>query len=436
MKNRRRNRILMLVENAYPADSRVRGEAMTLVQAGYRVTVIALRKTGQATREVIDGVQVFRIPRLRLVKTHAQLAASRCGRLLARLLSLSGYFGEYFYFTLACWARSLSLLFQEGFDVVHTHNPPDTLFIVGTFYRLLGKKFVFDHHDVSPELYLSRFGTRGGFLYRTLMIVERLSFFCAHMVISTNKSYRRIAITRGGKKPEQVFVVRNGPDLQRVKLRAPDEKLRRKAPHILGYVGALNPQDGVDYLLRALQQLIHQLGRKDFFCMIIGSGDALTDLKEMAQQLGIGRHVWFTGFIPDEEMLRYLSTADICVDPDPASPLNNVSTWIKIMEYMALGKPIVSFDLPETRVSAGHAALFVPPNDTLAFARAIERMMDDPQLRERMGAEGLRRVHEELSWEKVSPNLLHAYQYLQPGSRQARAAAHHPATANPLKKDV
>jgi glycosyltransferase involved in cell wall biosynthesis len=251
---------------------------------------------------------------------------------------------------------------------------------------------------------------------RALSFCEQASVRVADVVIATNESYRAIDMERNGKDGSKVFVVRNGPDLARVRLTEPDRDLRAKGRIVLAYVGAINPQDGVDYLVRSLGHLRHDLKRTDFYCVVIGHGDSLEESKSLARQLGLDNFVWFTGFIPDDDMVRYLSTADICLDPNPSSPLNDVSTWIKVMEYMALGKPVVSFDLKETRVSAGDAALYVTPNDEVAFAQAIGRLMDDESLRRSMGDAGRRRVMECLSWAVTSENLVEAYRTVLPGS--------------------
>jgi glycosyltransferase involved in cell wall biosynthesis len=214
-------------------------------------------------------------------------------------------------------------------------------------------------------------------------------------------------------KPERVFVVRNGPDLNKVHPVAPDERLKSLNKRIIGYVGMMNPQDGVDYLLRSLSHLVYELGRNDFYCVIIGKGESLEYLKSLAFELEIEDYVWFTGFIPNKDKLRYLSTAEICVDPDPSSPLNDVSTWIKIMEYMALGKPIVTFDLKETRYTAQDAAVYVPPNDVRIFAEEIAKLMDSPAERKRIGDFGYKRVSNGLAWQHVSRNLILAYESLR-----------------------
>ena len=332
--------------------------------------------------------------------------------LLGKLKAVVGYFTEYAYFTTACLVLSLYVSVKEGFDVIHAHNPPDTLFVVGAVHKLFGKKFVFDHHDLSPELYRSRFQTTSSFVSGVLGVLERMSLRLADVAIATNESYRAIDIERNHVDPKRVFIVRNGPNLKRVKLVEPDQALKSNGRAVFGYVGAMNPQDGVDYLLRALRYLACDLGRTDFYCVLVGDGDSLDDLKSLAVDLGIADRVLFTGFISDEEMLRYLSTADICLDPNPSSPLNDVSTWIKVMEYMALAKPVVSFDLKETRISAADAALYATPNDEAAFARAIVRLMDDPVKRRDMGDYGRARVINDLSWHVTSRNLLAAYAFL------------------------
>jgi glycosyltransferase involved in cell wall biosynthesis len=278
---------------------------------------------------------------------------------------------------------------------------------------LFGKRFVFDHHDLSPELYRSRFGTNAsGWVSHVLQLLEAGSVRLASVVIATNSSYRDIDVQRHSIDPSKIFIVRNGPDLKRVRLVEPDERLRAMGRTILGYVGAMNPQDGVDYLLRAVHYLLNDLKRSDFYCVLIGEGDSKPELEALARALGLDDHVWFTGFVSDEQMIRYLSTADICLDPNPSSPLNDVSTWIKVMEYMALGKPVVSFDLKETRTSAREAAVYVQPNDEAAFGKAVLDLMNDPARRIRMGEAGQSRVQRELNWSITSRNLLSAYNYL------------------------
>ena len=402
----------MLVENEFPRDTRVRNEAFTLASKGLQVSVVALRGAGEKPRESLNGVTVYRIPRFTVFTKLRDAKRSRLAALANKVAVFVGYVAEYVYFTAGCLILSCYVAVKDGFDVVHAHNPPDTLFIVGAFHKLFGKKFVFDHHDLSPELYQSRYATPSGLVSRGLALCEKASVKIADVVIATNDSYREIDIRRNGVEPSKVFIVRNGPDLARVRLTDPDPSLRGKARVVLGYLGAMNPQDGVDYMLRALRHLRYRLMRFDFYCVAIGNGDSFEALKSLAVDLGLEDCLTFTGFISDTNMVRFLSTVDICLDPNPSSPLNDVSTWIKVMEYMALGKPVVSFDLKETRVSAAGAALYVKPNDEAEFAGAIARLMDDPAERARMGEVGRTRVHNELGWHVTSKNLLDAYEFL------------------------
>ncbi|HYT60351.1 MAG TPA: glycosyltransferase family 4 protein [Haliangiales bacterium] len=403
----------MFVENSFPNDTRVKNECDALTEAGYSIAVVSLRKKGQARSEVVDGVQVYRIPRLELFQKTLCENPTLAQRVWIKLKSLFGYLSEYAYFTSACFAMSLYVAVRHGFDVIHAHNPPDTLFLVALPYKLFGKKYIFDHHDLCPELYRSRYGARNDFLARALQLVEWGNLKLANATIATNESYKQIQIQRGGRKAETVFVVRNGPNRTRMAVSPPSQRLRQMNRTILCYIGSLNPQDGVDYLLRSLNHLLTDLKRQDFYCVIIGSGDSLQDLRELAQELKLDGHVELTGYISDKELQEYLAAADICVDPDPSSPLNDVSTWIKVMEYMACGKPIVSYDLKETRYSAQDAGLFVPCNDELAFAKGVAKLMDEPGLREKMGKFGRERVEKELQWSVVSKNLLAAYQSLR-----------------------
>jgi glycosyltransferase involved in cell wall biosynthesis len=314
-----------------------------------------------------------------------------------------------FFLSLIVWVR-------EGFDVVHAHNPPDTMFLIGRFYSLFGKKFVFDHHDVAPEMYGARYGASARPLVRRLLgYLERLTFQSADHVIATNESHRSIAIERGGVTPDAVTIVRNGPEAGRMYPTDPDPYLRSRAGTILAYVGIMGPQDGVDYLLRAIRHLVKDLGREDVFCVIIGRGDAVPALKELAESLGITDKVWFTGWISLDDLPRYLSAADICVDPDPSNRYNDLCTMIKMMEYMVMGKPIVAFDLPEHRVSARDAAVYAQANDERDFARRIEELMDDPKRRRSMGEIGRERVRSDLAWEHQERNLLAAYEALTIG---------------------
>ncbi|MEQ1907420.1 MAG: glycosyltransferase family 4 protein [Vicinamibacterales bacterium] len=392
-------RVLMLLENnPYPQDPRVRNEAETLAAAGYEVSVIAPASPRQPWRERVGNVEVRRYPPPRPVP----------GAL--------GYVWEYGYSLLAVWVLSLGVWLSRGVDVVHAHNPPDVFFVIGGMFRLFGKKFVFDHHDLAPEMYTAKFGARARpLLVRLLVLCERMSCRLAHSVIATNESYRAMEMQRSALPADRITVVRNGPDLKRLVPVEPDQALRAKASIVFAYVGTLGVQDGVDYFLRALKHLEVDLHRTDWYCIIIGRGDALQDLMSLTSQLGLDSHILFTGpagLIPDADLIRYLSTADICVDPDPSNPFNDRSTMLKIMEYMALGKPTVAFDLPEHRRTAGEAAVYVTPNDELAFAHALAALMDDPLRRQEMGRVGRERVETVLAWSHSAHHLLESYRRL------------------------
>jgi glycosyltransferase involved in cell wall biosynthesis len=390
------SRVLMLLENnPYPQDGRVRREAATLASAGYQVSIISPKRTGQPWRETVNDVSTYRFP-----------APPEANGFL-------GYLREYGYAMAATFILSWLVFFREGFDIIHAHNPPDTFVFIAAFYKLLGKRFVFDHHDLSPEMYYARFGGGGNRLvHQVLVWLEKLSCKLADHVIATNQSYRMIEMKRGGVPEERITIVRNGPDLKRVRPVEPDPALRKKGKTIIGYVGVMGFQDGIDYFLRALHHLANDLERTDFFCILIGRGDAWASMRILATQLNLDGYVWFTGRVSDADLIRYLSTADICVDPDPSNDFNDRCTMIKMTEYMALGKPIVAFDLPEHRFTAQDAAVYARPNNELDFARQIARLMDNPEQRQKMGQIGRGRIETELAWIHQEQYLLKAYEAL------------------------
>ncbi|MFJ8811668.1 glycosyltransferase family 4 protein [Amycolatopsis thermoflava] len=382
---------LILVENlSVPFDRRVWQESTTLRDAGWEVHVICPQGTKRDTEPeaVIDGVRIHRYP----------LTAATGGP--------AGYLQEY---GSALW-HTFRLARKIGpVDVVHACNPPDLLFLVARMLKRRGAKFVFDQHDLVPELYLSRFDRGKDLLYRGVCALERATYRAADVVIATNESYRDVALTRGGKRPEDVFVVRSAPVVDRFRQVPPEPELKRGKPNMLCYLGVMGPQDGVDYALRALAKLRDDLGRTDWHAVFVGSGDAFDAMVALSEDLQLDDQVEFTGRIPDADLVRCLSTADVCLAPDPLNPLNDVSTMNKIMEYMAMSRPIVSFDLREARVSAGGAAVYAPANDELEFAKLTARLMDDPAERKRMGELGAERVAGPLSWANSAKALLAAY---------------------------
>jgi glycosyltransferase involved in cell wall biosynthesis len=292
---------------------------------------------------------------------------------------------------------------------VHACNPPDLLFLVALMLKRRGARFIFDQHDLVPELYLSRFDRGKDLLYRGVCALERWTYRAADVVIATNESYRDVALSRGGKRPSEVFVVRSAPAVERFRQVPAEPELKRGKPHLLCYLGVMGPQDGVDYALRSLAAMRDDLGRTDWHAVLVGAGDTFDAMVELCRRLGLSGQVEFTGRIPDADLVRYLSTADVCLAPDPLNPLNDVSTMNKIMEYMAMSRPIVSFDLREARVSAGGAAVYAPANDELEFAKLIARLLDDPDERSRMGRIGQSRISGPLSWQNSREALITAY---------------------------
>jgi glycosyltransferase involved in cell wall biosynthesis len=389
-------RVLILVENLpSPFDRRVWQEATTLRDAGYEVSIICPTGKGyEKPYEVIDSIHIWRYA----------LPFEADGAL--------GYAFEYLAAIFHSFRLSFKVLRARGFDAIHACNPPDLLFLVGGFFKLLfGKKFLFDHHDISPELYLAKFGRRD-FLWRLTNWLEWLSFKTASVVVATNESYKRVAIERGGKAPSSVFVVRSGPMLERLRILPPKVDLKHGRRYLVGYVGVMGKQEGIDYLLQAASHIVRDVGRTDIHFGLVGGGTSLEEMKRLAAKLGIADYVTFTGRVPDQELLEMLNTADVCVNPDVANEMNDKSTMNKIMEYMALGKPVVQFDLAEGRFSAGDASLYAAKNDAQDFARKIVQLLDDAPLRRRMGELGRDRVVNVLEWKHEAPKLLEAYRTL------------------------
>lgn len=394
-----KKKILIIVENLpVPYDRRVWLEATSLVEAGFHVSVISPRRKGDVPHAMIDGVHVYR---------YKMYPPTR--GLLSYLWELSYCWVMTFWLSLIVWRH-------EGIDVIHACNPPDTYWLLGRFYKMFGKKYVFDHHDLNPELYESRFGKRG-WIHRVLLWLEKQQFRTADRVIATNESYRRVAIERGGVPPDRVVVVRSGPDLNRFRRVTPNESLKRGKRFLAVYLGVMGPQDGVDYLIRAVEHVVHTFGRQDIQFVLVGDGDVKNDLEAMTHEKGLDEWVYFTGFQFGEELLEILSTADIAVAPDPKSPFNDVSTMNKVIEFMAMGLPIVSFDLKETRYSAGEAAVYATPNDEREFARCIIELLDNPDRRQQMGEYGLQRVREHLAWEHSRKVLVQLYTELLCGKQ-------------------
>ncbi len=405
LRERPPRRVLVLVENLpSPFDRRVWQEAATLRDAGYLVSIICPTGRGCERKfEAIDGIHIYRYD--------PPFEAS----------GAAGYALEYAVALAWTFALAWRVLLTRGFDVIHACNPPDLFFLIGGFFKLFGKKFLFDHHDLNPELYEAKFGRRD-FLHRLMLKLEYWTFCTADVSIATNESYRRIAIGRGRMPPERVFVVRSGPSLKRLKILPPDKRLKRGRRYLVGYVGVMGKQEGIDYLLRAAHHIVFDLERTDVHFGLVGGGTSLEEMKALAQELDVADYVTFTGRVPDGEMLAILNTAEVCVNPDVANEMNDKSTMNKIMEYMALGKPIVQFDLAEGRHSAQRASLYARKNDAADLAAKIVELLDDPVRRAEMGEFGRRRVESELEWRHETPKLLAAYEALWSHARVSPAA--------------
>ena len=389
-------RVLMLIENeTFPWDRRMRHLGTALQQAGYEVRVICPKgdDRGRENFEVFQGVHVYRYP------------------VIWQGGGGVGYLLEYSWALLCTAVLSFYLWLRHGFDIIHSANPPDIFFLLAWPYKLLGKKYVFDEHDVCPELYDSKFGKKGLF-YRALLFMQKMSYRAANLVISTNQSYQDIARERGKVPEERLAIVRNGVDTSYFHRTKPRTELKEKFPYMALYLGVMGRQDGVDRVVRAAHELVHTYRRKDVLFVMIGKGECWADLQALAKELKVDGFMRFTGRIPDELLVDYLSTADICLAPDPPDKMNQLSTMTKILEYMAFQKPIVSFDLLESRRSAADAAVYIEKEDPELFAQAINQLLNDPSRREQMGRVGQERTLNVIGWNRSREALLESYSRL------------------------
>ncbi len=385
-------KILIIVENLpVQFDTRVWQEATTLVENGYTVSVICPMDKGYDREyEKLSGVHIFRHP----VPVEGR--------------GVFGYIREYSS-ALYHEMRLAKKIYKEiGFDVIHGCNPPDDIYMVARRFRKRGVKYVFDHHDICPELFEAKFGKKG-LLYRSQTWLERQTYQNCTFAFVTNESYKKIAIERGGMAPEKVYVLRSGPKLERLKIQPPKPELKGGRKYMVGYLGVIGKQEGIQYLLEAARYIREEMKRDDICYGIVGGGTSQQELQELSTQMGLSDIVTFTGRAPDDVMLDYLNTADICVNPDEYNPMNDKSTMNKVLEYMALGKPIVQFDLTEGRYSAQEASLYARPNDSVDMAEKITALLDDADMRRRMSEYGRKRIVEELAWEHTSKALLKGY---------------------------
>jgi glycosyltransferase involved in cell wall biosynthesis len=392
-------RVLIIVQNLpVPFDRRVWLECQALVAAGYRVAVVCPKGKGDPGYAVIDTVELYKY------------------RPYAPGGSKAGFIAEYMYSFLATAWQTLKARRKGRFAVLQACNPPDIFWPIALMLRWVDRtKFVFDHHDLCPELFRSRFPDGPGLAYRGLLALEGRTHRTADHVISTNDSYREIAIRRSGKAPRDVTVVRTGPDPTKLKRGPQDAQLRRGRPHLAAYIGVMGPQDGVDIVVRAADIVVHEMHREDIAFTLIGSGDCFDELVALRDELKLNGHVEFTGRAPDDLVKKIMSTADVGLSPDPKNPLNDLSTMNKTMEYMAFELPVVAFDLRETRVSAGSAAVYVTPNDVREYAQAIVDLMDDPAVRAQLAKVGRERAEDELAWSHQERAYVGVYERLTGG---------------------
>lgn len=392
----KKRKVLIIVENlSVPFDRRVWRECMALIDAGYQVSVISPKglTADGSKRETVHGVSIYRY----------RIYQSRGG--------LFSYFVEYLVALIMSAWLAIVVFFREGFDVIQICNPPDLLVLVALPFKVLGKKIVFDQHDLSPEIYeMHSGGAKGKLVIGILRFFERLTYACSNVVIVVNECCRKIAVGRGGKKPEDIFIVRNAPTVESFKSARPDHTLKFGAKYLLSYVGMMGPQEGIDILLRGLRHLEIGHQRKDFHVLIMGNGTVFEAMKQYATELGVDQRITFTGHVDYERVMEGIASADVCLCPDPKTPLNDKCSHVKVVEYMSLGRPLVAFDLEEVRNSAGDAALYAEPNDEKDFAAKINLLLDAPELRESMGRIGRERVGKFLTWEHSKETLYAAYE--------------------------
>jgi glycosyltransferase involved in cell wall biosynthesis len=399
-------RVLIVVQNLpVPFDRRVWLEATSLARAGYGVSVICPKMRGyNAAYEELEGVAIHRY----------RLPFSGDSKL--------SFVAEFIWCFVATVLLSARIALGRGFDVLQVCNPPEIYWPLAAFWRLFGKRFIFDHHDLSPEMYAVKFG-QGGAIAKMLLWLERMTFHHADLVITTNESHKRVALLRGGKRAEDVYVVRSGPSLDRFRLYPPDPSWRHGKKFLLVYLGEICPQDGVDHMARAVKILAETFNFRDFHAVFVGGGPHQPAIKSYAAEIGVADYCTFTGRVSDEELCRILSSADIAIDPDPKNEWSDQSTMNKIIEYMFFGLPIVCYDLAEARVSAGEAALYVEANNETALARGILRLIGDPARCAQMREYGMERLRGKLAWEFSVPPLLTAYDRAFNPARAAAAPA-------------
>lgn len=391
MKDRK---VLIIVENLpVPFDTRVWQEATTLVANGYTVSVISPKGKGYTSEEeIIQGVHIFR----------HDLPTEGNGAI--------GYLREYITALREELRLAKKVYKTIGFDVIHGCNPPDDIYLIAKHFKKYGVKYVFDHHDICPELFEAKFGHKSGPLYWSQVLMERQTYKHCTFAFVTNESYKNIAVERGKMDPDKVIILRSGPKLDRMKIQPPVENIKRGKKYMVGYLGVIGQQEGIEFILEAAQYCKETLKRNDIFWGIVGGGPHVAALRDLCTKMNLDDCVEFTGRVPDQKLLEYLNTADVCVNSDTYNSMNDKSTMNKILEYMALAKPIVQFELTEGRYSAQEASLYAEQNNAKDMADKIIFLLENPDIREKMGQYGRNRVINELSWEHTSKALLDGYE--------------------------
>ena len=393
----KKRKVLIVVENlSVPFDRRVWRECHALRDAGYQVSAISPKGTERdiSRQETIDGISIYRYP------------------ILQSDGSFLSYAVEYGMALLMSYWLMWVVLFREGFDVIQICNPPDLLILVALPFKLFGKKMIFDQHDLSPEIYEVQKGKGGkqSVVVGALLFFEKLTYIFSDVVMVVNESCKRIAVGRGAKRDQDVFVVRNGPSLQNIKGVQPNTALKQAKKYLLSYVGMMGPQEGIDLLLRAVRELVVAHRRSDFHVHIMGGGTVLEGMKKYAVELGLEQTVTFTGSVDYPQVMEGIASADLCLCPDPKTPLSDKCSLVKAVEYMSLGRAFVAFDLEEVHLFAADAALYAQPNDEGDFAAKINELLNNDELRASMGQIGKERVIQRLTWEHSKEALYAAYE--------------------------
>ena len=392
----KKKHVLFIVENAViPLDLRVWREALSLKKQEYEVSIISPVNSRYGKRyEIINDIEIYRHPRPYEANKKA------------------GFMFEYFNAIFWEFYLSIKIFMKKPFHFIHSANPPDHIFLIAFLFKVLGVKFIFDHHDICPENYIVKFN-RKDFFYYLLFFFEKLSFKISDIVISTNESYKKIAIERGKKKKETVFVVRNGPDLTSVDFVPPNKELKNGFKYLVVYIGIIGKQDGIENLLNIAKHIIYEKEVSTIKFLVVGTGPEWNYLVELSSSMGLERNVQFTGYIPYRQFYEAIASADICINPEYRNEFTDKSTMLKIMDYMTFRKPIIQFETTEGRVTAGEAAVYIKENNEVEFAETIIELLKDKIKRKKMGESGWLRLCQKLVWEKQQPNLIAAYKYLE-----------------------